>query len=379
MTSQWPGRANPLYAGAGQPMRRGFGLAHVTAGNRRLPIQTRDVAKTPFYRLVEFVAPDISARGDLLIVAPLSGHFAVLSRDLVAGLLPYFRVYVTDWSNVRHIPVRYGPLGLEGNISCVLDCMRRLAPGLNVLGLCQGGVPAFAATALLSANGDAKIPANLVLMGSPIDPLASPSRIVKLIRSRPLSWFEETAIAAVPGDYAGRGRRVYPADLHLLLLWAYLTRHASAGSDTGAKLFFDDGADPRRFPFLDLFTSIMDLDAAFFLENTRDVFHECLLRNGALCFRGERVDPGAIRTAGLLTVEGGRDDIAAPGQSSAAHGLCCALPAHLHRGLIVPQAGHFSLFYGETWRREVLPAVVEFCSVSEPIRARASRALARVS
>ncbi len=149
--------------------------------------------------------------------------------------------------------------------------------------------------------------------------------------------------------------------LHLLALSAYLVRHAAQGSDTAAKLFHDDGDDPRAFPFLDLFTSLMDLDAAFFLENTRDVFHERLLPRGELRFRGELVDWRAIRTTALLTVEGERDDIAAPGQTGAAHALASSLAPRLHRRLVVPHAGHFSLFHGDSWRKAVLPAIKAFC------------------
>jgi len=132
--------ASPLFAGGDQPARRSFSITHAMIQNAWLPVRTRDLAQTPFCTLVEFSAPDFAAEGDLLIVAPLSGHFPVLARDLVAGLLPYFRVYVTDWTNIRHIPAKCGPLGLDGNIATVLDCIRKLVPGLHVLGLCQGGV-----------------------------------------------------------------------------------------------------------------------------------------------------------------------------------------------------------------------------------------------
>ncbi len=377
MTIRSEAGATPLFAGGNQPARRPFGASHVPVQGEYLPVRTRDIAKAPFCTLAEFSVPDIAAEGDLLIVAPLSGHFPLLARDLIVGLLPYFRVYVTDWINVRHVPKEFGAPGLEGNISSVLECIKRLQPGVQVLGLCQGGVPALAATAILAGSGDAKTPAGLTLIGSPIDPLAAPTRVVRLLRSKPLSWFE-SMIAEVPKDLAGSGRRVYPAQLHLLALWAYLTRQISEGSDTAAKLVYDDGADPAEFPFLDLFTSIMDLDAAFFLENTRDVFHDCLLRKGALRFKGERADPAAIRATALLTVEGERDDIAAPGQTGAAHSLLSSLPPHLHRRLIVPHAGHFSLFYGDTWRRAVLPVIRAFCGTRQRARRTASTNTIRI-
>jgi poly(3-hydroxybutyrate) depolymerase len=373
-----PRLTSPLYAGGNQPARRSFGMVEVEAGASRLPVRTRDAAKRPFYRLVEFAAPDVNAKSAILIVTPLSGHFAILARDLIAGLLPYFRVYVTDWINVRHVPARYGAFGFARNISSICDMIRKLDVGLTVMGLCQGGVPALAATALLAGQGDAKTPANLILMGSPIDPLANPTKVVRLLRERPLSWFEENLIATVPDGYAGHGRRVYPAQLHLLPLWTYLMRHVSEGTDTGRKILLDDGEDPARFPFLDLFTSIMDLDATYFLENTRDVFHDPLFLRGDLCLNGTCANPREIRTPALLTVEGERDDIVAPGQTGAAHRLCSSIPKRRRRGLVVPRAGHFSLFHGNTWRSAVLPVIREFCGSQAPAPRAASRNLAPV-
>ena len=351
-----------LFIGPGeaQPARRDFGITDVLAREVRAPVYSRDAVVTPFCTLLEFGRSGIAPKADFLVVAPLSGHFPVLLRDLVLGLLADFRVYVTDWHNVRHIPVDQGAFGLDTNIDCVLDMMKRLAPGLNVIALCQAGVPAFAATAILARDHDPHTPAALILVAAPIDPLANPTRVVQLLRSRPLSWFEANVITTVPEIYRGSGRQVYPAHLHLIPLWAYLTRRVSEGGEVASKILFDDGADPGRFPFLDLYTSIMDLDAKFFLENTKIVFQDCLLRRGALRFQGELVDPRAIQRTALLTIEGERDDIAAPGQTCAAHILCTFLPERLHHRILVQGSGHFSLFYGNTWRREVLPAIQNF-------------------
>ncbi len=352
---------SPLFAGGNQPARRDFGITHVIVENAPVPVLAHETMATPFCTLIEFVAADICPQADLLVVAPLSGHFPILFRDLVIDLLPFFRVHVTDWINVRHVAADCGPFGLDANISCVVDIVRRLAPGLTVTGICQGGVAALAATALLAQHDDSRTPASLILMAAPIDPLANPTRVVELLRSRPLCWFEEHLIGEVSEEYPGNGRRVYPAPRHLIPLWLYLAKHLSQGGELSAKVLFDDGSDPGQFPFLDLYTSIMDLDAKFFLENTKSVFHECLLRNMALSFQGERADLRAIRNTTLLTIEGERDDIAAPGQTSAAHALCSSLSERFRGQLIVPGSGHFSLFYGDTWRREVLPAIREFC------------------
>jgi poly(3-hydroxybutyrate) depolymerase len=354
-----------LFAGSDQPARRSFDIADVTIDGNRVPVKTRDVVRTPFCALTEFARSEATAVRDVLVVPPLSGHFPILLRDLVIGLITSFRLYVTDWINVRHVAVEHGDFGLEANISCVLEMIRSLGPGLTVIGLCQGGVSALAATALLAAADDRRTPAALILIAAPIDPLANPTRVVRLLRSRSLSWFEHNLITTVPETYAGRGRRVYPAHLQLGALWTYLARRVSEGSDICAKLLNDDGIDPRRYPFLDLYTSIMDLDAMYFLENTKSVYQDCALREGTFCCHGEPVDPRAIRKSALLTVEGEWDDIAAPGQTSAAHGLCTSLSQDMHRQIIVSGSGHFSLFHGETWRREVLPAIREFSGVGQ--------------
>ena len=266
-----------LFAGGNQPARRDLGISSIAVEDGIVPVRTVDLIKTPFCTVVELARADAEPQSNVLLVAPLSGHFPVLLRDLIIGLLPSCRVYLTDWINVRHVPADHGSFGLDTNISCLLDTIRALPPALNVIALCQSGVPALAATALLSGDNDPRTPASLVLIGSPIDPLANLTGIAMLLRSRPLSWFEENLIKPVPRTYAGAGRSVYPAHFHLIPLWIYLTRRISEGGELRAKVFFDDGADPGRFPFLDLFTSIMDLDGRFLLENTRAVFQECLV------------------------------------------------------------------------------------------------------
>ncbi len=349
-----------LFAAGNQPARRDLGISSIVVEDRIVPIQAVDFIKTPFCTVVELARADVAPQSNVLLVAPLSGHFPVLLRDLIIGLLPFSRVYVTDWINVRHVPADHGSFGLDTNISYLLDITRALPAGLNLIALCQGGVPALAATALLAGDNDPRTPASLVLIASPVDPLANMTGVAMLLRSRPLSWFEEYLIKTVPERYAGAGRPVYPGPLHLIPLWFYLIRRVGEGGELRTKVFFDDGADPGRFPFSDLYSSIMDLDARFLLDNTRAVFQECLLREGALCFEATRVDPGAMTQTALLTIEGELDDIAAPGQTSAAHGLCSSLPDRFHHRMVVPGAGHFSLLHGNACRRHVIPAIQRF-------------------
>lgn len=354
------GSKDSLFAGSSQPARRGFSILDVVIEGNRVPVTTCDVFVAPFCVLVGFARTDIDVRRNLLVVAPLSGQFPILLRDLVVSLVPWFRVYVTDWINARHVSIGEGPFGLDGNVATVLRTMQHLGHGLTVLAICQAGVPALAATAILAAAHDARAPKDLILMAAPIDPLANPTRVVRLLRSQSLTWMERALTEAVPGEFVGRGRRVYPARLQLSALSIYLMRRFTEGSELLGKLLWDDGADPLGFPFVDGYTSIMDLDARFFLENTKSLYHDCELRAGTFRFEGLAVEPGAIQQTRLMTIEGEWDDIAAPGQTSAAHDLCTSLQVQGRRRLVVPRCGHFSLFHGERWRREVLPEVLAF-------------------
>ena len=203
-----------------------------------------------------------------------------------------------------------------------MQLARHGGPGLSVVGVCQGGLLALAATALLAAADDPATTELLTLIAAPVDPLARPTRVVGLLRERPPAWFAGTANSLVSEGYPGAGRLVYPAQLQLTALLTYLRRHLEQTGELRQKVRHDDGADPRRFPFLDLYSSMMDLDA----------------------------------------IEGREDDIAAPGQTSAAHALCTALPTDLHQKHVISRAGHFSLFHGAVFRREVLPILRDFCS-----------------
>jgi poly(3-hydroxybutyrate) depolymerase len=300
----------------------------------------------------------------VLIVAPLSSHFPILLRDLVLGLLPSFQVYITDWVNARHVRVEYGRFDLDENTSYIIEAMRVLAPELNVIALCQAGVPALVATAHHSDTDQGCAPDNLVLIAAPIDPAANPTRVSRLIRARTLSWYERNVVTEITSSDAGKGRLVYPGSMQLLGLWAYLARHLREGGELLGKVLTDDGADPVRFPFLDLYSAVMDLPAEVFLDIMRHVYQERTLVRGRLRARNQAVVLQSIRATALMTVEGEYDDIAAPGQTQRAHDLCPSVPAEARRRLVVPACGHFSLFHGETWRTRVLPEVRAFIGQS---------------
>ena len=362
-----------LYAGADQPARLSLEIDAIEHRGEVVPVVSQDVLQMPFCAVTRLARAEAAHLPKVLVVAPLSSQFPILLRDLVLGLLPDFQVFITDWVNARHVPVAHGQFDLAENASYIIESMRALAPELNVIALCQAGVPALVATAYHAANEQGCAPRSLVLVAAPVDPGANPTRVSRLIASRTLSWYERTVITEVASPDAGKGRRVYPASVQLLGLWAYLARHLREGGELLGKLLVDDGADPVRFPFLDLYSAVMDLPAEVFLDIMRHVYLERTLVRGRFRVRNQTVDLRAIRATALMTVEGEQDDIAAPGQTRRAHDLCPSVPAEARGQLVVSACGHFSLFHGDTWRTRVLPEVRAFMDRSGRTRGGATR------
>jgi poly(3-hydroxybutyrate) depolymerase len=358
-----------LYAGADQPARLSLEIDAIEHDAVLVPVSVKDVLQMPFCALTRLARSDRSDLPKVLVVAPLSCHFPILLREVVLGLLPSFQVFITDWVNARHVPVDQGRFALEENITYLIEAMRVLGPGLHVIALCQGAVPALVATAY-HAEIASCAPQSLVLIAAPVDPAANPTRVSRLLRAHPLSWYECNVISEVLAPTSSVGRLVYPGSVQLLGLWAYLARHIREGGELLGKLLADDGADPERFPFLDLYSAVMDLPAEVFLDIVRHVYHEQTLVRGKLRFRNETPALEAVRSTALMTVEGEDDDVAAPGQTGRAHELCLSVPADARRRLIVPACGHFSLFHGRIWRTKVLPEVCEFFERSERVLAR---------
>lgn len=355
-----------------QPARRAFGFAQESekAGEKdeSNAITQNIVSDKPFGALVRFAPASLEGGASerrILLVAPLSGHFAFLLRDMVAGLAPRASVYVTDWINARYAPVEAGEFGFADNVAYVVDAIREVGPGAHVIAVCQGVVPALAATAVISDEEPELAPASLTLMAGPVDPLANPTRVVRLLRDHRLEWYRDRVLRPAPEGSPGAGRLVYPASTQLQGLAAYLTRHMTWRLELFEKAMKDDGADSAQFPFFDLYASVMDLPAAYFLENIELVFHERAAWTRRLRWKGELIEFGAIRRTALMTVEGERDDIAAPGQTAAAHCLCPRIPDDARRQLVAPETGHFGLFHGERWRAEVMPQITDFMDASD--------------
>lgn len=332
----------------------------VRRSGREVAIEDRVVLRQPFSTLRHYAKGSSAPQSPVLVVAPLSGHFSWLMRDTVVGLLPRHDVFLLEWKDVRDIPAGLGKLGLDRNIAEVMDALRTLGPGVSVLGVSQAPTAILAAASLLAQSGEAARPRAMVLMGGFIDPRINPTGVEKMSARLPSGWFSHVCAATVPPGNGGEGRRVYPAHLHRQALMRYLARHMAARGELFHKATADDGADPHRFPFLSLYSTLMDLPAEFAEDNSRAVFRESLLARGRLMACGYPVEPEALEDVALMTVEGGRDDSSGLGQTKAAHGLCAHLPDALRAHHVEAEAGHFGLFHGRLWRQGVLPRVEEF-------------------
>jgi poly(3-hydroxybutyrate) depolymerase len=342
--------------------RPNFGIDRVTVGGVETAVTEEAVAIDPFCRLVQFRKAEASEQKKLLVVAPLSGHFATLLRGTVETVLPDHDVYVTDWVNARNVPVQYGRFDLDDEIELLIKYIRLLGPDCHVLAVCQPSVPVLAAVSLMAAADDPCQPASMVLMGGPIDPAANPTEVNRFALSHPLSWFEHMVITTVPPRYPGAFRRVYPGFLQLAgFLSMNFDRHVEAHWQMFRHLVEGDGESAAATrAFYDEYGSVMDLPADFYLQTVDRVFQRQDLAHGRFRVRGETVDPGAIERTALMTVEGERDDICGVGQTVAAHHLCRNLAPEKRTHHLQPRVGHYGVFHGRRWRDEIYPKVAEF-------------------
>ena len=336
-----------------------LGVEAAAIDGRTIRIRERTLFDKPFGRLVHFEVERAPAP-PILVVAPLSGMSWHVLYDLVLGALPHFDVHVLGWSDAGDVPVQVGPFDLDDNIAYVVDAARHLGAGFHLVGLCQSALPVLAAASILAAAGDPAEPESLVLIGGKLDTRIRPTRIDRLTRSRSLEEIERDLVTIVPAPRHGRGRRVYSAATKWLMVATYLTRQLASGGELLAKMVLDDGVDPVGHPFIELFFSLADLPAEFFLDTVARVFHESELPRGVMAWRGARVAPAKISRAALLTIEGERDDISAPGQTCAAHELCAGIRSTRKAHFLCPDVGHFGLFHGAAFRREVLPRIRSF-------------------
>ena len=343
--------------------RPDYAITEVLSGNRMVPVREEVALDLPFGNLLRFAkgAPgeDLPPQPRMLVVAPLSGHYATLLRDTCATLLRDHDVYITDWKNARDIPVGAGRFGFEDYIEYVIRMVQALGPGANVLAVCQPCVPALAAVAVMAMDKDPCQPHTLTLMGGPVDTRNSPTVVNELATSRSIDWFRANLIQQVPEPWSGHGRSVYPGYVQLTAFMSMnLGRHFAQFRNLYQAMADGDGPAAEKIrEFYAEYFAVLDLPAEFYLETVDRVFQKTELARGVLEFRGRRVDCGAIHRTALLTVEGERDDICGVGQTAAAHLLCTGLRPHLKRHHLQPGVGHYGLFAGSKWERQVYPQV----------------------
>ncbi|GAB3456354.1 polyhydroxyalkanoate depolymerase [Massilia terrae] len=345
-----------------------FGIDTTTINGEQVGIMERTVATKPFCKLLHFKKDLGDAKfkalkqPKVLLVAPLSGHHATLLRDTVRGLLPEHDVYITDWTDARMVPLSDGPFHLDDYIYYVQDFMRQLAPDLHVISVCQPTVPVLAAISLMASNNDPKLPKTMTMMGGPIDPRKSPTAVNDLAVEKPYSWFENTVIYSVPGNYPGFGRKVYPGFLqHAGFIAMNPGRHAQSHREFYQHLVRgDDSSAESHRQFYDEYNAVLDMPAEYYLDTIKTVFQEHRLPKGTWEVGGQLVRPQDIKTVALFTVEGELDDISGTGQTQAAHELCSGIPAEMHQDFVAPKCGHYGIFSGRRWREQVCPRIGAF-------------------
>lgn len=340
--------------------RPAFGVHEVLSGNRMVYVREEVALSLPFGDLLHFAKDEVlEPQPRILVVAPLSGHFATLLRDTVSTLLRDHDVYITDWTNARDVPLSAGTFGLEDYTDYVVRFLQEMGPGSHVLAVCQPCVPVLAAVALMAMDDDPCQPRSMSLLGGPIDTRESPTVVNELATSKPLSWFSDNLIHHVPMRYKGAGRKVYPGFVQLSAFMSMnMGRHFGQFRKLYQALADAETAEAEKIEtFYEEYLAVLDLTAEFYLETIDKVFQRALLATGELTHRGRTIDCGAIRKTALLTVEGERDDICAVGQTAAAHFLCSSLRPHLKRHHLQPGVGHYGIFSGSRWERQVYPQV----------------------
>ena len=337
--------------------RPSFGIANTTIDGRTVPVREETACTTPFGSLVRFAKETEKPQPRVLLVAPLSGHFATLLRNTVETLLPENDVYITDWHNARHAPLSEGRFGLDEYIDHVIQFLGAMGPGSHVIAVCQSCVQVLAAVALLAEDASPLQPASMTLMAGPVDTRIKPTKVNDLAMSKPIGWFQRNLIATVPRRYPGAGRRVYPGFVQLTAFMSMnMDRHVKAHIEMYRLLAEGDREKAGILKaFYDEYFAVLDLDADFYLETVQRVFQEHHLARGLLECHGRRVDPRAIKRTALLTVEGEKDDICAVGQTVAAHDLCGSLRPYLKRHHLQAGVGHYGVFSGRRWSSQIYP------------------------
>ncbi|MDP1839465.1 MAG: polyhydroxyalkanoate depolymerase [Reyranella sp.] len=338
-----------------------FGLATTQIDNETVEVNEEILLRKPFCQLLHFHRDTARRDPKVLVVAPMSGHYATLLRGTVEALLPEHDVHITDWTDAREVPLSEGNFSLDDYIDYIIAFCRYLGPDVHVIAVCQPSVPVLAAAALMAEAKDPRQPRSLTLMGGPIDTRQSPTVPNDLAMRNSMMWFRQNVISTVPFGHPGAMRRVYPGFLQLTsFISMNLDRHVNAHMRQFEHLIKgdDDHTESHR-AFYDEYLAVMDLSAEFYLQTIEVVFKEHLLPRGEWISRGRKIDPSFIETA-LMTVEGELDDISGLGQTKAAHALTPNIPGARHVHWEQPRVGHYGIFNGRKWREQIMPRVRTF-------------------
>jgi len=340
-----------------------FGIESVELDGEEFTVTESIVMHKPFGNLLHFKRGDLPKDAPrLLIVAPMSGHYATLLRGTVERMIDSCEVYITDWADAKVVPTSAGHFDLDDYIDYLVEFLEHIGPDAHMMAVCQPSVPAFAATAIMNREKHRCTPKTLTMMGGPIDTRESPTTVNDLAMERPIAWFRETVIATVPMNHGGAGRRVYPGFLQLagfmsmnlgshMLSHYEMFKHLTIGDDDSAQLTKD---------FYDEYRSVCDMTAEFYLQTVEEVFQRHSIPNGTFVHRGKVVDLHEIKRTAILAIEGERDDISGLGQTRAALDLADKLPAMKKRYYMAEGAGHYGIFNGSKWRDKIAPVVEEF-------------------
>ncbi|MGR6432708.1 polyhydroxyalkanoate depolymerase [Rhizobium sp. PAMB 3174] len=342
-----------------------FGLSETEVAGERVSVHEKVIWSKPFCKLIHFerVLPANHGKDPrILLVAPMSGHYATLLRGTVEALLPHADVYITDWVDARMVPVSEGRFDLDDFIDYLVEIFQFMGPGVNAVGVCQPSVPLLAAVGVMEMDSDPCVPASMTLMGGPIDTRVNPTAVNKLAQSKPLDWFRDNVIMNVPWPQPGFLRPVYPGFLQLSgFMSMNLDRHMIAQKDFFFHMVKNDGDSAEKHrDFYDEYLAVMDLTAEFYLQTVDEVFIKHSLPNGRFKHRGRKVDTKAIHNVALLTVEGQNDDISGVGQTEAAHFICPGIPNEKRMHYVQADVGHYGVFNGSRFRRDIVPMIVDF-------------------
>ena len=339
--------------------RPSFEINEIRCGNQMVPVIEEEVLITPFGTLLRFVKEGAPVQPKVLLVAPLSGHFATLLRDTVCVLLPDHDVHITDWANARDVGLWYGRFGFDEYVEHLIQFLEKMGPGAHVIAVCQPCVQALAATALMAEDDNPAQPLSLTLMAGPVDCRVNPTKVNKLAMGKSMAWFENNLISRVPMRFAGAMRRVYPGFVQLTAFMSMnAERHIKAQGDLLRALAKGDHEQADTIKaFYDEYVAVLDMTAEFYLETIERVFQKFLLAKGELEWRGRKVNTKAIRRTALFTVEGERDDICALGQTVAAHDLCASIRPYRKKHYMQAGVGHYGVFAGRRWAGQIYPLV----------------------